>query len=123
MTALVALDHVTFGYGGAPVLRAVDYRVMPGDFTGVVGPSGSGKTSLLKLLLGTVTPTHGTVTRASAPMPPGDVITDFSEWKPFSGINLPTLAIVTRNGEKAAEMKLAGVELNPAVDEKTFVKP
>ncbi|MDP9193524.1 MAG: insulinase family protein [Acidobacteriota bacterium] len=63
------------------------------------------------------------VTRASAPMPPGDVITDFSDWKAFSGINLPTVAIVTRNGEKAAEMKLAGVELNPVVDEKAFVKP
>ncbi|MDP3714727.1 MAG: metal ABC transporter ATP-binding protein [Mycobacteriales bacterium] len=64
MTPLIALDHVTFGYGGTPVLRDVDYRVMPGDFTGVVGPSGSGKTSLLRLLLGTVSPTHGTVTRA-----------------------------------------------------------
>jgi zinc protease len=56
-------------------------------------------------------------------MPPGDVITDFAEWKAFSGINLPTVATVTRNGEKAAELKLAAVELNPAVDAKTFVKP
>lgn len=56
-------------------------------------------------------------------MPPGEVVTDFSEWKAFSGINLPTVAVVSRNGEKAAELKLAAVELNPAVDEKTFVKP
>ena len=56
-------------------------------------------------------------------MPPGDVITDFADWKAFSGINLPTLATVTRNGEKAAELKLSAVELNPAVDEKAFVKP
>jgi zinc protease len=64
-----------------------------------------------------------TVTAASAPMPPGDVITDFSEWKAFSGINLPTVAVVTNNGQKVAELKLSNVELNPAVDEKTFVKP
>ncbi len=56
-------------------------------------------------------------------MPPGDVITDFADWKAFSGINLPTTATVTRNGEKAAELKLSAVELNPAVDEKAFVKP
>ena len=63
--ALVGLDHVTFGYGGAPVLRDVDHVVHAGDFTGVVGPSGSGKTSLLRLLLGTEKPQHGTVTRAA----------------------------------------------------------
>jgi zinc protease len=56
-------------------------------------------------------------------MPPGDVITDFADWKAFSGINLPTTATVTRNGEKAAELKLSAVELNPVVDEKAFVKP
>jgi zinc/manganese transport system ATP-binding protein len=61
--ALVALEGVTFGYGGAPVLREVTHVVEQGAFTGVVGPSGSGKTSLLRLLLGTVTPHHGTVTR------------------------------------------------------------
>lgn len=64
MTALVDVRHVTFGYGGAAVLKDVDLGVEPGQFTGIVGPSGSGKTSLLKVLLGTVTPQHGHVTRA-----------------------------------------------------------
>jgi len=61
---LIRIEHVTFGYGGAPVLRDVDHVVLAGAFTGIVGPSGSGKTSLLRLLLGTVRPQHGTVTRA-----------------------------------------------------------
>ncbi len=61
---LVHLERVTFGYGGAPVVRDVTYDVHEGDFTGVVGPSGSGKTSLLRLLLGTVRPTSGTLERA-----------------------------------------------------------
>ena len=63
--ALVRLEHVSFGYGGAPVLRDVDHVVRAGDFTGIVGPSGSGKTSLLRLLLGTEKPSHGSVTRAA----------------------------------------------------------
>lgn len=62
------------------------------------------------------------VTHAGAPMP-GDIVTDFSDWKAFSGINLPTHAVITRNGEPAGELKLATVELNPAVDAKAFVKP
>ena len=58
---LICVEHVSFGYGGAAVLRDVDYTVEQGAFTGIVGPSGSGKTTLLKLLLGTVKPQHGTV--------------------------------------------------------------
>ncbi len=60
---LVALEQVTSGYGGAPVLREVTHAVRAGDFTGVVGPSGSGKTTLLRLLLGTLRPTAGRVVR------------------------------------------------------------
>ncbi len=64
MTApLIALTDASFGYDGAPVLSHITYAVQAGEFTGIVGPSGSGKTSLLKLLLGTVTPQRGTVAR------------------------------------------------------------
>jgi ABC-type Mn2+/Zn2+ transport system ATPase subunit len=65
VNALVEVQHCTFGYGGAPVLRDVDVTIEPGQFTGIVGPSGSGKTSLLKVLLGTVKPQHGAVRRAA----------------------------------------------------------
>ena len=60
---LVELRGASFGYDTAPVLSDVTYSVDGAEFTGIVGPSGSGKTSLLKLLLGTVKPQRGTVTR------------------------------------------------------------
>ena len=60
---LIELRGASFGYDGTAVLSHVDYAVGAHEFTGIVGPSGSGKTSLLRLLLGTVTPQHGTVTR------------------------------------------------------------
>ncbi len=60
---LVTVTDVSFGYDRTPVLLDVDYVVHPAEFTGIVGPSGSGKTSLLKVLLGTVTPQRGTVHR------------------------------------------------------------
>ena len=62
------------------------------------------------------------ITRASGPMP-GDVITDYSEWKTFGGINLPTLTVLTRNGEKAAEIHLTEVQVNPTIDAAAFAKP
>lgn len=63
MSALVALERVTAGYGGPPAVVGVDLAVGPGDFVGVVGPSGSGKTTLLRCLLGTVTAASGAVHR------------------------------------------------------------
>lgn len=60
---LVVFDHVSCSYGGAPVVEAVDFSVAPGEFVGVVGPSGSGKTTVLRALLGSVKPVHGSVRR------------------------------------------------------------
>lgn len=56
---LVALERVTCRYGDEPVLVNVDLAVRAGQMTGVVGPSGSGKTSLLKALLGSLSPLAG----------------------------------------------------------------
>lgn len=41
--------------------RNVDLQVNEGEFLGILGPSGSGKSSLLYLLSGLKTPTHGTI--------------------------------------------------------------
>jgi ABC-type glutathione transport system ATPase component len=46
-----------------PVMSDVDFGIREHDFVGVAGPSGAGKTSLLRLLLGTVRPQHGTIHR------------------------------------------------------------
>ena len=59
--AVLEFDQVTFGYGRIPVLREVTLRVGAGEFVAVVGPNGSGKTTLMRLGLGLLQPTHGTV--------------------------------------------------------------
>lgn len=55
------LDQVTFGFGRVPVLREASLAVPPGQFVAVVGANGSGKTTLMRLALGLLRPTHGTV--------------------------------------------------------------
>jgi ABC-type Mn2+/Zn2+ transport system ATPase subunit len=60
---LVEVRAASFGYDGVAVLRDVSWSIGAAEFTGIVGPSGSGKTSLLRLLLGTARPQHGSVHR------------------------------------------------------------
>lgn len=61
-SALVA-SEVTFAYGSGPaVVKNVSLNIQEGSAIGIVGESGSGKTTLASLLVGTLTPTTGTVT-------------------------------------------------------------
>lgn len=62
MQPLIELKDVAFGYGKTPVLKDINLHIHPGQFAALVGPSGAGKTSLLKLILGTLQPTHGQMT-------------------------------------------------------------
>ena len=56
---------VAFGEPGAakPVLRNVEWRIAPGERTGIVGANGAGKSTLLGLIAGTITPDSGRVKR------------------------------------------------------------
>jgi len=58
---LLELKAVSAGYNGQVVLSEVDLRIYPGDFIGVIGPNGGGKTTLLKVMLGLLTPRGGEV--------------------------------------------------------------
>ena len=49
------------GYGGRPVLEAVDFQIDPGDMVGIIGPNGSGKSTLIKTVLGLIKPMRGEV--------------------------------------------------------------
>jgi ATP-binding cassette subfamily B multidrug efflux pump len=46
----IAFRGLTFGYGGAPVLRDVELDVPAGSTLGIVGPTASGKSTLVSLL-------------------------------------------------------------------------
>lgn len=60
---VIDLLDVSVSYDGRPVLRDVEWRIAPGERTGIVGANGAGKSTLLGLLAGTVQPDSGRVKR------------------------------------------------------------
>ncbi|HVB75950.1 MAG TPA: ABC transporter ATP-binding protein [Ktedonobacteraceae bacterium] len=66
---MVIIDHVVKQYGK---LRAVDNLSMAihsGETYGLIGPNGSGKTTLIRMLVGLVKPTAGSIQIMSERMP------------------------------------------------------
>jgi ABC transport system ATP-binding/permease protein len=56
-----AVENLSFGYGGRPILADFSTEILRGDKVGIIGPNGAGKTTLLRLLLGQLAPEQGTV--------------------------------------------------------------
>ncbi len=61
--------HVTQSFGAAPVIADFSARIMRGDRIGIIGPNGCGKTTLIKLLVGDLEPTSGTIKRGTGLLP------------------------------------------------------
>ena len=59
------LQHVTFYYDQACVIRDCSTSILRGDRVGIVGPNGAGKTTLLRIMLGELEPTTGRVATGS----------------------------------------------------------
>lgn len=62
MKKAISISNVSFFYEEkAPILKRVNAEVEQGEFIGIVGPNGGGKTTLLKLLMGFLSPTEGSL--------------------------------------------------------------
>jgi ABC-type Fe3+/spermidine/putrescine transport system ATPase subunit len=61
MTAAIACEDIALRYDGQDVLRGFTLAVQPGEVVALLGPSGCGKTSALRLVLGFVAPSKGSI--------------------------------------------------------------
>ena len=67
--AAVATSGLTKTFGSQVAVDGLDLFVPSGSVYGFLGPNGSGKTTTIRMLLGLVTPTSGTVELLGEPMP------------------------------------------------------
>lgn len=58
---LLSVEGLTSGYGTAAVLRNISLSVSKGEIVAVLGKNGMGKSTLLKTIMGFVSPFSGTV--------------------------------------------------------------
>lgn len=61
MTAAIAFENIVLRYGDRSVLHDFTLAVEPGEVVALLGPSGCGKTSALRLVLGFVAPSRGSI--------------------------------------------------------------
>ncbi|THB78869.1 MAG: ABC transporter ATP-binding protein [Desulfobulbaceae bacterium] len=59
--SLVSIQGMCFTAGGLDILHDINMQVLPGDFISIIGPNGGGKTTLLRLILGLIKPTRGSI--------------------------------------------------------------
>ena len=58
---LIGLQNVTFEFGARAIVSEATWHIQPGERIGLIGYNGTGKSTLLKLLVGQLTPSKGTV--------------------------------------------------------------
>lgn len=61
------LDQLTKRYGEQTAVDRLSFQVSAGSIFGFLGPNGAGKTSTLRMILGLVPPTSGTLSVLGAP--------------------------------------------------------
>ena len=57
----ITIKDLTFSYTDAPVIEGLNAEIRAGEFVGIGGPSGTGKSTLLKLIMGLLNPTSGSI--------------------------------------------------------------
>jgi zinc transport system ATP-binding protein len=57
----IEIKNLSFCYSAKPILKDVNVTINKNEFIGIIGPNGGGKTTLLKLLMGFLSPHVGKI--------------------------------------------------------------
>lgn len=68
MTHMLEARDLSFAYNNDPVLKDVSFSIEKGDFATLIGSNGAGKSTLIKLLLGELLPTRGSLSLFETPL-------------------------------------------------------
>lgn len=63
---MIALNDISFEFGGRWLYRNAGWHIKPGERIGLIGKNGTGKSTLLRVLTGEYTPAEGNISRANS---------------------------------------------------------
>ncbi|WP_179395091.1 ABC transporter ATP-binding protein [Lacticaseibacillus absianus] len=72
MTPAISLSHITKNFGTKAVLKDVTFSIDPGTIVGYIGQNGAGKSTTVKIILGLLQQTSGTIELLGEPVRPDD---------------------------------------------------
>ena len=58
---IINITNLFYKYNKTDVLENINLSIKDDDFLAIIGPNGGGKSTLLKLVLGLLTPTEGKI--------------------------------------------------------------
>ena len=64
MSQLLDLDNISFSVPGKNIVSDISFKLNKGDILTIIGPNGAGKSTLIKIILGLLQQTSGTLTKA-----------------------------------------------------------
>jgi zinc/manganese transport system ATP-binding protein len=65
--SVVAVDDLALRFGDRTLFEGLSFELEPGELLAVLGPNGTGKTSLIRILLGLLQPSAGSVVVEGCP--------------------------------------------------------
>ncbi|MFC1853674.1 ABC transporter ATP-binding protein [candidate division CSSED10-310 bacterium] len=91
---LLKAQNVGLTIGATPILHHLSFTLFPGELVGLLGPSGCGKSTLIRVLLGMMAPTTGTVQyQDGLTEPDGEQTRPIMGYVPQDDIVHPSLSI------------------------------
>src|SRR5690606_238664 len=58
---MISINEISKTFGKQKVLKSINLEFKKGECVALIGPNGSGKTTLIKIILGLLFPTSGTL--------------------------------------------------------------
>jgi len=141
---ILETEKISYTWGAAPIIKSLTLTVQRGDKIGIMGGNGCGKTTLLKLLLGKLEPSGGTIQFGTNLEPvyfdqlrqvldpektiwenvaPGGGDTVFINGKPLHVISYLQDFLFTADRAKTPVKHLSGGERNRLVLARMFTQP